>query len=400
MPKIAKVRTRKRGKSYAYAFEAGKSIDRKRKVIEKGGFSTEKAAYEAGLKAYNDFKFGCAVISMEAMSVAEFLTNWLAHISKEIKFTTAASYRAFIQQSLPFIGDTLMCDLTPLKCESWLKQLQKNKGYAPSSILRIRGCLNEALNYAVYPCQVIKTNPLQGIQLKQKRKSVVPRIIISPEKLGMLLKRYPYGTADHIIFQIAYHTGMRISEILGLTFNDIDFAKQTIHIRRQCQLKRGAGSILSDTLKTKQSYREVPIDSALCSLLQSYKNDTELNQLISPDDYTVYYTDTDDSIVACSASSLPANQTPIDFVCISDTGKRTSSTTVGKHLREFGLNSHSFRHTHATMLLEAGASLKGISARLGHSGSMLTQRLYIHNTDQIQQDTLSKFEEAMLHWQS
>lgn len=58
MGKLSKVRTRKRGNSYSYIFEAGKKEDGKRKVIEHGGFSSPDDAYNAGVSAYNDWKHG------------------------------------------------------------------------------------------------------------------------------------------------------------------------------------------------------------------------------------------------------------------------------------------------------------------------------------------------------
>lgn len=54
---MSQVRTRKRGKTFSYIFEAGK-INGRRKVVEKGGFSTQKAAYKAGVEAYTDWLHG------------------------------------------------------------------------------------------------------------------------------------------------------------------------------------------------------------------------------------------------------------------------------------------------------------------------------------------------------
>lgn len=55
---MAKVRTRKRGKSYSYIFEAGKTVEGKRRVVEKGGYPSAEAAYTAGIEAFTNWKHG------------------------------------------------------------------------------------------------------------------------------------------------------------------------------------------------------------------------------------------------------------------------------------------------------------------------------------------------------
>ena len=73
MGKLSKVRTRKRGNSYSYIFEAGKKEDGKRKVIEHGGFSSPDDAYNAGVSAYNDWKHGNIGIQSEKICLKEFI---------------------------------------------------------------------------------------------------------------------------------------------------------------------------------------------------------------------------------------------------------------------------------------------------------------------------------------
>lgn len=66
-------------------------------------------------------------------------------------------------------------------------------------------------------------------------------------------------------------------------------------------------------------------------------------------------------------------------------------SSVETYLSKMGLNAHSFRHTHATTLIENEASPKGVEGRLGHANTSITQNLYTHNTVKIQEDTLEIF---------
>ena len=68
-----KIRVRKRGSTYYFSFEAGRKPDGKRRTIEHGGYDDEQAAYDAGVKAYTDWKHGEIGITTERVSVAEYL---------------------------------------------------------------------------------------------------------------------------------------------------------------------------------------------------------------------------------------------------------------------------------------------------------------------------------------
>ena len=81
----------------------------------------------------------------------------------------------------------------------------------------------------------------------------------------------------------------------------------------------------------------------------------------------------------------------VNAVCTNVYGKFVTKYSVEENLSKAGLNAHSFRHTHATMLIEGGASPKGVAGRLGHANTSITQNLYTHNTDKIQEDTLKVF---------
>ena len=97
---MAKVRTRKRGKTWSYIFEAGKKEDGKRRVVEKGGFPSKEAAYDAGTAAYTDWKHGNIGITSENITVADFLQNWLDNVAAmNVRATTFEHYASCIRNS-------------------------------------------------------------------------------------------------------------------------------------------------------------------------------------------------------------------------------------------------------------------------------------------------------------
>ena len=79
------------------------------------------------------------------------------------------------------------------------------------------------------------------------------------------------------------------------------------------------------------------------------------------------------------------------FVCTDDFGLPVLYDAVRYVLHPFGLNAHSFRHTHATKLIEAGAKPVDVAARLGHVNPTITQNLYTHDTEEMQRETIAIF---------
>ena len=239
---MAQVRVRKRGKTFSYIFEAGK-IDGKRKVVEKGGYATKAEAYKAGVVAYNDFLHGNIGITSESISLKDFMTAWLDNVvAANVKMSSMQTYRTFFDnQIIPYLGEVKVQELTPAMLDKWIRDIQK-VGLSYNTISAVHAFIHNALNYAVYPAQLINSNPAAYIKVpKNAPKNVVKRHIITPERFKALLEKYPFKTPYYIPLLLLYHTGMRIGEVLGLSWSDIDFAKKRITLRRQIHYiaKRG-----------------------------------------------------------------------------------------------------------------------------------------------------------------
>ena len=286
---MAQVRTRKRGKTFSYIFEAGK-VDGKRKVVEKGGFATRDAAYKAGVAAYNDFLHGNIGITSESISLKDFMTNWLANVvALNVKPTSLQNYQTYLtNQIAPHLGGVKVQDLTPAMLDGWLRKLLQ-KGLAKNTLSAIHTLINSALNYAVYPARLISSNPAAYIKVpKNAPRNVVKRTIITPERFAELLSKYPFGTPLYMPLLILYHTGMRLSEMLGLSWADIDFAAKKITLRRQIVYLNKRGYFLT-TLKTASSNRYILIDDYLLGELKRWQARQVENEKQFGDSYVYIY---------------------------------------------------------------------------------------------------------------
>ena len=298
-------------------------------------------------------------------------------------------------QIFPRLGEIKIQALTPAILDVWIRGLQQ-AGLAQNTIRHTRTLLSQALHYAVYPSQLIPANPTDYIKIpKNAPKNIIKRSIITPERFKKLLGKYSCETDYYIPLLILYHTGVRCGELLGLTWDAIDFEKRTITIDKQIVHLR-LGYFFS-TPKTQTSCRVIVADEILIEELKRWRERQNQNEKESGDSYVhVYCRDSDRKLIQQSKSLGVVNNAQLQhIVCTRKTGKATLPFHIGHLLKKEGLNAHSFRHTHATLLIESGATPKGVAGRLGHSGVAITQNLYTHITERMNEETASIFGRIM-----
>ena len=291
---------------------------------------------------------------------------------------------------MPYLGDISVQNLTPAILDKWLRELQK-ASYSKNTLSSIHALIHHALDYAVYPAEIISSNPANYIKVPKKAPTnIIKRHIITPEKLSDLLEKCPFGSPYYIPILILYHTGMRISEVLGLTWNNIDFDKNIITLDKQIVYISRKGYYFS-TLKTRSSNRFIVIDKSLAGELLRWRNKQLENEKNASASYVYVYRNSDNKIISQSKGLGETDAEKVFLICTKNNGQIILKDALEKLLKKEKINAHSFRHTHATMLIENGATAKGVAGRLGHSNTLITQNLYTHNTEKLQSDTADIF---------
>lgn len=170
------------------------------------------------------------------------------------------------------------------------------------------------------------------------------------------------------------YTGMRPAEIIGLRWPDINFAKKTITVQRQ--LKEEDHYFAIDDVKNPQSKRVIRINDILVNYLKAEKTkQTEFREITAefwPENRVYSYFEK--KIVAID-----------DFVNIKNNSQYMTTASlkyIGRVAKKAGIEFYPYimLHTHATMLLDNGASLKMVQLRLGHSKASTTLQIYSHVT--------------------
>ena len=392
---MAQVRTRKRGKTWSFIFEAGQ-VNGKRKVVEKGGYPTKDAAYKAGVEKYTDFIHGNIGITSESITLKDFMTNWLENVvALNVKASSMQIYQSYFDKQIcPYPGEVKVQELTPAIFDKWIRSLQK-AGLAFNTISAIHALIHHTLDYAVYPAQLISSNSAAYIKVpKNAPKNIIKRTIITPEQFCALLEKYPFGSAMYMPFLLLYYTGMRRGEVLGLSWADIDFAAKRINLNRQIVYLKKRGYFLT-TLKTESSERYIVFDDYILGELRRWQNQQIENEKQFGDTYVYTYVEENGHVIRQSKSLPVPNGEKISLICTHDNGKIVLKESLAKTLAMENLNAHSFRHTHATLLIEGGATPKEVSGRLGHANVHITQDLYTHVTEKMNNNTANIFTEIM-----
>jgi len=370
---------RKRGKTWSYYFDLG-IVDGKRKRKEKGGFRTKAEAQEALREILNEFSRCGSVIDESNISVADYFDYWFKeYVMINCKHNTQEYYRTIIDKHIKSaLGSYRLKQLSPAVLQEFINKKLLN-GFSKSSLSGFHNVLSNALKMAVHPYQMLKESPMQYVKMPKydKVKDTEDLKTISLEDFKRIINRFPQGTSFYVPLQIAFHTGMRAAEVCGLTWNCVDLENGSIKVEK-ILIGKGKGIWEFGTPKTKGSNRTIKIGPTLLGILKAHSLYQKENQL----KYGPYYTKS-------------------DFVCTKENGVNITPDTL-KYLSrvvnyelKIDFNFHSLRHTHATMLLEAGANIKDIQKRLGHSRITTTLDTYSHVTDKMEKATVDILESVI-----
>lgn len=374
---------RKKGNRWYYSFEVGKE-DGKRRRIEHAGGATKKEALIALRKALDEYDSVGSYLKESDISVSDFFDYWIKeYVELNCKYTTKVYYERLIRTHIkPDLGVYKLKKITTTKLQEYINLKYRN-GYSKNYLNNIFAVLSSAFKFAVHPAQLIKTSPMQHVSMPKYNTALINNRddlkIITLEDYKRILERFPYGSNMHIPLEIAFHTGMRAAEVMSLTWDCIDFEAKTIKVER-ILYRNNFKKWVFGTPKTPSSIRTISIGDTLIKLLKKFHNDQKQNKLR----YGQYYITNE-----------------YDFVCLKENGELLTtdslkylSRVVNYELR-IDFKFHSLRHTHATMLLEAGANIKDIQKRLGHSKLATTMDTYSHVTKKMSNESVDIFESLL-----
>lgn len=272
----------------------------------------------------------------------------------------------------------------------------KSQGYSRSTIKKAYAVISDMMNYAVKN-DMIPKNPCTGIVFPKEEQR--ERRVMSVEEQDKF-EAHIHGDPCEGIFIVALYTGMRIGEILGLTWDDIDFKNSQIRINRTLVcIQKGKGEKCTHEFqapKTNSSIRTIPMVSKVSKILKLHKWRQGTIQL--------------------ETGKLFRPRTGFEnLVFVSEFGNPLYETFVNRHLKKIvaeinaeeneeamrekrkpvifePISPHTLRHTFATRAFEKGMRPKTVQEILGHSSLDMTMDLYTHVTENTKAKEMAVFE--------
>lgn len=322
-----------------------------------------------------------SVQSSPAETLDTWFDYWLNSIKVGLKETTRERYRQIYEANLAAnVGQKNLAAIDVRTVQHILNGLHDRKCTYPY-IYSVRTLLNNVLEAAVRH-RKIHFNPVPYTEMPISPAFYSSKDAFTENELTLLLERIP-STSTRQICRFAAMTGMRIGEILALTWDDIDFERREIRICRTLAYYPERGFYFDDP-KTRTSRRIFPMLDICAELLEDLK-ETE------PDE-KVHRTE---EVEPDDPKRQEMNGSPEIFsklIFKTARGRPFFSSNINKELRkavrslkEEGLLSgerrysfHSFRHTFASRCLRSGMNPKVLSALLGHSSIRVTLDIYTH----------------------
>lgn len=309
------------------------------------------------------------------MTLNEFFDRWLETHSRvrnspRTSHGDESIYNRYFRKT---IGPKKLEALKPLDIQHVYAGLLK-QGLAPQTIKHGHATLRKMLNQAVR-WQMIPHNPASHVETpKVERKE---RRVLSAEECKAFI--VACNTMQHgLIFEFALLTGMRPEEYLATKWEDVDFQKATVKVRRA--LIRHKGSWTFNEPKTSRSRRTIVLPRPLVEKLVLHKQRQEIQQERAQNIWVGH------DLIFCGEFGVPLSIPNLTY-------RYFRPILVAAGLPQIRL--YDLRHSHATLLLAADENPKIVAERLGHSTIVLTLDTYSHVLPTMQQRATDKLERML-----
>lgn len=308
--------------------------------------------------------------SMENMDgsrllMTDYMDEWLKIVKPLVERATYKSYDNMVSARIrPHFEklNLLLTEVEPKHIKMLYDEILE-QGYTTNTVIHYHAVLHQALAYAVKNDYIL-SNPADRVKRPKKNKHISS--FYTKEEILTLLD-IAKDDPIYIPIVLSAYYGFRRSETLGMRWSAIDFENKTITVNHKVtELTENGKTIVyaEDKLKTKSSYRTLPLIPVVEEKLLEHKAKLERNQKLFGNSYCKEY---------------------MDYVCVDEMGKLFRPNFISDHfgwlLKKYGLKKLTFkelRHSCASMLVAEGIPMKSIQEWLGHSNFSTTADIYSH----------------------
>ncbi|WP_079525681.1 site-specific integrase [Halobacillus hunanensis] len=382
---------RKRGNKWYFQIYTGVDPSTgKKKFTSKGGFKTKKEAQMAAAEVEKEV-FENTYVQEQNITFQEFTLEWLKTYRDTAKVSSVRNRQHNLDHLNRFFGNKKIKDITRKQYQAMLASLH-NAGYAFNTLDGIHATGRMVFRKAV-EFNIIKDSPCDFAKIPRKVETVEEvesskgeiKFMEKEELIRFLNAAKESGIdKDYPMFLTLAYSGLRVGELIALKWSDIDMYKKTLRVTKTYYNPNNRTKEYQLlTPKTKGSIRTLKMDAGVIEVLKRHKEHQ------------------DDLI-----DKMKNEYTQLDFVFakeVQNLGYPEFLKTVNTHMRRLlkisgihkELTPHSLRHTHTSLLIEAGVGVKEIQQRLGHGDINTTMNIYAHITENMEEKASQKFSELM-----
>nr|DAX04324.1 MAG TPA: Integrase [Bacteriophage sp.] len=362
--------------NYEFQVYAGiNPITGKQIVTRRRGFATSKEAELELAKINLAIAEGTFKVQEPPRTFKEIAEIWLPNYKSTVEEVTYTGTLSILKLHVyPDFGDIKVDKIDVTYCQ---KMVNKWADEQPSSFKKFRNYTSKVLDYAVN-IGLIDDNPMNKVLIPRVKKEKRETPFYTKDELKHFLelaKQYD-PTKIYTFFRLLSYSGMRKGEAYALNWDDIDFEKNQIDINKS--LARGENkTIYISAPKNKSSIRKISMDKETMGILKRWQLEQRkqlfaLGHPIKKEKQELFSTDENDL-----------------YQPTVDAHWKKGIYRLDPEFKK--INTHGFRHTHASLLFEAGASIKEVQDRLGHADIATTMNIYAHVTEAKRDETADKF---------
>lgn len=342
---------------YKIIAEIGYNIDGKRKRKTEIFEGTKKQAETREFEIKQQYAKGGFVVDSKNMTFEDFGNFFIRNYCEEnVGVKTLDGYKSMLEKINGYIGNWQLKDIetfTLMELYKKLKNGTRKKVVTNNTLLHYYNLINLMFTQAV-KWKLLETNPNIDIPRPKKEKHLAECYDL--EQIHTLLNGLKNECLKYqALIVLALDSGARRSEILALTWNDIDFDTKVLTINKSLDVIKG--EIVEKATKNDTSTRKMVLTDTTIEILKAYKEELSLS------------------------NNWKAN----NKLFLAKDGKPMYPTTCGKIFQKvavkYGLpkiNFHSLRHSSASLQIALGVHTKLIQERMGHSSMAVTTSIYSH----------------------
>lgn len=316
------------------------------------------------------------------MTLAEWLDFYMLEYKKQyVKPTTYNNYTVKVKNHIkPAIGHYKLKALRQDIIQKFVNSLS-GKGLAPSTVIDVFKVLNNALETAVDDGLIVR-NVANRVKLPKTTK---PQITVLTQEQQNAFVEQAKVTYMGVVYIFDLCTGMRLGELLGLKWQDIDFEQNQLHIKRIIRKVKDPDNpeehwhLEFGTPKTPTSERIIPLNETAIKVLADVWEQQEKNKEKASTAYE------DNDLVFCTQLGRPLDPNNIRRTCYSICAKIGVSN----------IHPHCLRHTFATRGAENNVDVRVMQKFLGHATIKETADTYTHVLNDLKQSEILKLDKAV-----